>query len=135
MSSGSLVRIQGFFLFLVWEEGRRVFFLLFARQRLTYPAPACSGGNSLLIGTAYPALRNMRWRAMTNSIQTRGSSAFVCKLGVFPKPNRERSPLHVKSTAWRSMGLYREQETVIAPFLLARNRTGGFFFAWKGSPC
>jgi hypothetical protein len=124
---------RAFFLcFLIWEGRRKEDFFWLGRG---YPAPACSGGNSLLIGIANPALKNIRWRAIINSIQNSSQLDFCMQTGYFSKAKSRAKPTTRKSTIQRSMGLYRKQETVIAPFFFARKRAGGFFFAWKGLPC
>jgi hypothetical protein len=136
MRSGSRVRIQDIFSFLgIWEGGKkgRRWRFFWARQRLP-----CS------------SLLRRQLRAQRNSLSCSEEYTLACNhqlhtrleaVGllyanwVFSQANRERSPLHATSTAQRSMGFYRKQETVIALFFLAENRTGGDFFAWKGLPC
>jgi hypothetical protein len=89
-------RTRGFesrasYFFWIWEggkKGRRWSFLL----GRGYSTSACSGGSSLLIGIAYPALKNVRWRAIINSIPTRGSCAFVCKTRCFSEAKSRAKP-------------------------------------------
>jgi hypothetical protein len=47
----------------------------------------------------------MRTRAIVNSIQNRGNSVFVYKMGFFQTPNREATLFYAKSTAQMSLGL------------------------------
>jgi hypothetical protein len=82
-------------LFLFLDLGRRVegkktegFFWL----GRGYPAPAYSRGSSLLIGIAHPTLKNVRWRAIINSIQTSRQLRFCMRTRCFSQAKSRAKP-------------------------------------------